>query len=340
LISNALKRLSLLPLGLCLAGAGFADVIDLTNGDRITGTVVSVGGGKVVTDTEYAGRIIIDLEAVARLETEAAFEVRLRDGSLKRGQFAPGEEEQGLLLEGGELAPVALAEVRTAGQSSLSLTRLGQEWNSRATLGAEITRGNSETDKYNLLFESTLKRQSVQHSVTLQVAEEEAEGVTTLDQLDLDYGYKRFISERRYASGNAEYFEDALKDVDSRITAGAGMGYQFWDNSFGALSSELGVSYVVEELQGQNEDNPAIRWGLDYTRNLWSQRLEFYYNHNILAIPVGGRGQISDLASGLRLAVNSWLDTSFRVDYRYETEPPPDTQEEDIIYSLGVGMKF
>jgi putative salt-induced outer membrane protein YdiY len=118
------------------------------------------------------------------------------------------------------------------------------------------------------------------------------------------------------------------------------MGYQFWDNSFGALSSSLGLSYVFEELAGNDEANPAFRWGLDYNRFLWSQRLEYFYKHSVLAIPVGGRGQVVDLSSGLRLAMNSWLSTNLRVDLQYETDPPIDTKTTDVTYSLGIGIEF
>jgi putative salt-induced outer membrane protein YdiY len=329
-------------LSVVLAGAlsAHADVAELTNGDRISGTVVSVAGGNVVMDTEYAGRLIIDIGAVARLETESVFEMRLSDGSLRRGQFAPDDDAQGVLLEGGEVAPLALADIRNASENKLGLTSLGREWSNRADLGAVVSRGNTETDNYSALVETKLKRDTVEHAFSLLIAQEESDGETTKDQLDFNYGYKRFVSEKWYASGNGQYFRDDLKNIESRITVGAGMGYQFWNNSLGALSSELGLSYVMEELDGNDEANPAIRWGLDYNRFLWSQRLEYFYKHSLLVIPVDGRGQIYNGSTGLRLAMNSWLDTSFRVGLQHETEPADDAEKTDVTYSLGIGIKF
>jgi len=41
----------------CLAGPALADVVNLTNGDRLTGTVDSISGDNLVLDTEFADRV-------------------------------------------------------------------------------------------------------------------------------------------------------------------------------------------------------------------------------------------------------------------------------------------
>ena len=70
--------------------AALADVIELNNGDRITGTVDSVAGGKIVIDTEYAGRVTVSVDAVASLATEQDFQVRLNVGRRLDGKLGSG----------------------------------------------------------------------------------------------------------------------------------------------------------------------------------------------------------------------------------------------------------
>ena len=129
-----------------------------------------------------------------------------------------------------------------------------------------------------------------------------------------------------------------MKDVDSRITAGGGIGHQFWDNSFGTLSAELGINVVVEELDGESEENPALRWALSYKRFLLSKRLELFHDHSILVIP--DRGEVLDSSTGVRLSVNQRINTSLRVDIQHETKPPEGNHKTDVTYSLGLGIKF
>ena len=315
-----------------------ADVIVLNNGDRLTGTVDSISGGVVLLNTEYAGDLPIALDAIARMETEDKFFVESASGRIE-GQFVADGEQQLLRTEAGD-APFVLNEITTAGQDNLSLTSFAPEWSSRADLAAKVSNGNSDVENYSALIEALYKKDNVEHSVSLLVANESSEDVQTKEELDLDYGYKRFISEHWYASGNAEYFEDPLKDLDSRITIGAGMGYQFWDDSFGSFSSDVGISYVKEELGGEDETNPAVRWGLDYKRYLMAKKLEAFHSQSILFIPDSDRGEVIESSTGLRYALSSKIDAVARIDLRHETKPSVGNSKTDVTYNLGIGIKF
>jgi putative salt-induced outer membrane protein YdiY len=158
--------------------------------------------------------------------------------------------------------------------------------------------------------------------------------------LDFDYLYKRFLNEKWYGSGNLEYFEDELKGVDSRITLGAGVGYQFWDDSFGSLSSDIGISYVEEEIDGEDSSNPALRWGLDYRRYLFSKKMEAFHKQSVLFIPDSDRGEVLTSSTGVRYVLNSRIDATARVDVDHETEPAEGNSKTDVTYNLGIGIKF
>ena len=320
------------------AGSAVADTVVLNNGDRLTGTVDSIAGGRLVLTTEYAGNVPIKLDQVAEVVTEAEFDVRTADGVVS-GKFQIADGAQQISSDSGAVA-LEVASIKSAGQNKLALTTLGNDWSSRTDLSAIISNGNSDTESYNTLIESVLKRDTVQHSLSLLVSNEKAEEERTKDQLDLDYGYKRFISEKWDASVNAEYFQDRLKDIDQRITLGAGMGYQFWDDSFGALSTDVSLNYVQEELDGDDETNPAVRWGLDYNRWLFAKKLEFFHKQSVLFIPDSDRGEVIESSTGLRFALNDRIDTTARVDVNHETKPPPGSSETDVTYTVGVGIKF
>lgn len=333
-----MKRLVLISIALLLSPLATADVVLLKNGDKLSGTVDSVAGGNVLLITEYAGAVAIAVDAVAEVTTEGDFDVSVGEVTVN-GQFAVVDGVQVVVTDGQSQA-LALADVTRAGQNNLTVVSFTREWASRADLAAQITNGNTDTRNYSVLAESSLKQNNVEHFLSLLVLNEESEDFTTKEQLDLDYLYKRFVSEKWYASGNFEYFEDPIKEVDSRITLGAGMGYQFWDDSFGALSSDLGVSYVQEDIGGETETNPALRWGLDYKRFFLDKRMEAFHRQSVLFIPDSDRGEVIESSTGVRYALNTRIDATARIDLNHETDPAPGNSKTDVTYNLGVGIKF
>ena len=75
-------------LKLCVLGflscavAAHADLLVMDNGDRITGRLDSITGGKAIFDTPYAGRIWVEIANIRTLETEEAYAVRMGDGMI------------------------------------------------------------------------------------------------------------------------------------------------------------------------------------------------------------------------------------------------------------------
>lgn len=331
-------RISLATLWL-FCGWVNADTISLLNGDRLTGTLSGISGGQAIFETSYAGSVRVDLGEVAQIETDESFDIRTPAGVVY-GNFAAGADGQEIVSPDDGVIAIPPAQVAQASQSRLALSPHAREWSNRADIGLVISNGNSDTRNLNTLVESIYKADSVQHAASLKLANEEAEEETTKDQVDLDYGYKRFMSQRWFVAGNAEYFTDELKDIDSRITLGTGAGYQFWDNTFGALSAEAGVSAVREEINGNNESNPALRLALDYKRLFMANRLELFHKQSVLIIPDSDRGEVISASTGLRYALSGNIDTIARVDLNHETKPAPGNSKTDTTYTLGVGIKF
>ncbi len=315
-----------------------ADVVHLKNGDRLSGTVDSIDGKRVVLQTDVAGKVVLKMSSVESIETEESFDVKLKSGTKTTGRFAVDAGSQTIEAEAQAPLPVVLEEIKSAGQDNIAFVNLGSDWSTRLDLAAAISTGNSETESFNTVLESKLTRGRSEHGLYARISSEESENEKTKDQFDVKYGYKRFFAEKWFGSGNVEYFEDGLKGIDYRVTTGAGVGYQFWDNSFGALSVEAGGNWVFEELFGEKEDNPAFRWALKFNRHLWSKRAEVFHNHSVLVIP--DRGEVFDSSTGLRLAINDRVDSNFRVDLQHETDPPDGSEKTDVTYSVGVGVKF
>jgi len=320
-------------------GSLSADTLYLKNGDRITGTLNSIARGELVFDTEYAGSLRIEMSAVLGLDTEKPYDVNLESETLLSGKLAFVDNTLSVVSDTGSTTIEASAVTRLS-ENLLVRTAFEPEWSSRVDVNASLSTGNTDSLVFGIAASSTLKKEFSEHLVSLKWDREENNSVTIKDQRDLDYGYKRFLSEQWYLSGNAEYFSDPLKDVDGRITVGAGAGYQFWDNSLGALSADLGASAVYEDLGAETQTNPAVRWALSYKRFLSGKRMEAFHNHQILKILGSGRGAVLSAETGLRYALNAHLDASVQIDLDHETDPAPGQKKSDLTYKIGVGYKF
>lgn len=325
--------------GLVIAPAALADRIEFTNGDVITGTVTSIAGGKVVVQTDYAGKITAGLDKVAKIKTDAEMNV-LTTGGEKLFSTLEGESA-GVRLSTLN-RDLALADVdkatRSVGGAAVEVTN----WRHKVDVAAALTKGNTDTRNFSVFTESLARNLKNEHMFTVGLFQDEVDSVTTRELFDIDYGYKRFLANPKWFLGaNAEYFKDKLLGIDPRITAGAGVGYRFWDNSLGSLTVELGGSAVYEDLVTDGSGtNPALRWALAYRRLLAGEQLEFFHRHQILKILDSSRGEVLDSSTGLAFLFDEWWSASIRADVRHQTEPPLGSHKTDITYAIGVGVRF
>lgn len=320
------------------SGLTLADTLIMKNGDRITGRLDSISGGKAVFETKYAGRILVSLTQIDSMVTADAYTVRLEDESVS-GAFGTTNDAQ-MLVMGKDSEEITLSDIRSASQSQNQFTRFTLDWGIRLDLALSLATGNSPSDSSNVQMEARYKDDVNSHRLAVLLAREDDAGSLTTDQLDIDYNFRRYISERWYGAASAEYYQDALKDIDSRIALGAGLGIQIVDNSLENFASDLSLGAVQEDFSGDTRIKPALRWGLDYKRYFFAKTVELFHRQSILQIFNEEYSQVFSASSGVRYVFSEHVDTNFRIDLAYESDPPPGNDKTDATYSLGVGLKF
>ncbi len=322
------------------AGLSHADTIVMNNGDSATGNLVAVAGGRVAFATELFGTLDVAVEDVASLTTDAAVNVKV-GGSSMTGQLASNGSGVQLVSASGTSTDIAMSDIANLSVANDHSAADGDAtWVSTADLAIVITNGNSDTQSASVRTNSVYAHGPYEHQLTIAVDQEEAEEETTRDQYDVGYDFRYFFRDAWYAAANVGYFSDKIKDVDRRVTVGAGIGHRVWDNSLGALSVELGASQVFESLDGESDSNPAARWALQYNRWLQPERIELFHNHDLLKIIGSGRGEILTSSTGLRLHISDTWNANLRTDVQHETKPQPGNGKTDVTYAIGVGMTF
>ena len=305
-----------------------ADVVHFANGDRLTGDLVAAPDGFVAIDVPEVGIVTVPRARVERVEGADPSSSETADGA---------------------------SAITTGASTDPAVSR----WEARADLGVAVATGNTRAADLN--FVAGVERHGTRFDNVLGVAVHKARAqadarhsdlgtTTTKDHLDVDYNLRWKYGESWYAVANFEYFQDPIKDINQRATTGAGLGHTFWESDRGALRTDAGVSRVFEEFRfgllaadvgsKESDNNPALRWGLQFNRWLVADRLEVFHNNQLLHIFDKEPSSVWDSDTGIRFHVNNrWL-AALRVDLQHETAPPAGRRKTDSSYAVAVGVKL
>ncbi len=306
-------------LTLSAIGTG-ADEVHLANGDRLSGTVVGAPAGQVAIDMPGIGVVTVPEELVA---------------SVKR-----------------EHIPQHGAEGGTSAVKPEQISQPGAEWETSADLGVLLSTGNSRARDATVVLSGKRGEGRFEQLFGVSLARSEGSGsadsacdtwcprVRTRDQLDIDYEARWRIEPAWYLLGNFELFRDPIKEIDGRITLGAGAGRTLRESDAGSLTTDIGISQVRESLIGGNQNNPALRWGVTFNHWLQPERFELFHHNQLLKILDAARGAVWDSGSGIRFHLSDTWQASLRLDLQHETQPAPGRERTDATYSATLGIKF
>ena len=293
-------------------GVARADVVHFGNGDRLTGRLVEAEKGYVALDVANIGVIAVPLEVVERIDEE---------GSAEKDAAASTDSEADI---------PALADAG-AGRGA---------WDATADAGATVSRGNTDAVDLALVFAAKRSGLRFDHLFDVNAAKSSARGDVTRDHLDIEYDLRRKYGDKWYAVGNFEYFRDAIKDIDQRFAAGVGGGYAILASERGALTTDIGISQVLEESMSTRESGPALRWGVDFNRWIVPEQLEVFHTHQLLGTLDADRGLSWDSGTGVRLYLSERWNMGVRLDVQHETQPMPGRSKTDATSMITMGAKF
>jgi putative salt-induced outer membrane protein YdiY len=327
-------RYLLLAFLLCAAAAA-GDEVKLVNGDRITGKVTGLAGGKLTIDTPHAGKVTIDFAQVASITTETKHKVRM----------ATGEEVEGTLKgEGGKLKVAsegAAAPVEVEFAKITHFNKPPTSWKGSLSLAARSTDGNTHT--ISGLASADLSRTSEIDEFIIRAIYRygETEGVLTeRNAYGLGkYSYK--FTERFFGFASVELFRDDFKDLDLRSIAAAGLGYDVIKESWIDFSMDAGLMYVdnnFHELE-EDESHAGMRYSAKARVDL---PLGFVLKDVFTLYTNFEESQDFQIRNELTLAntLGAGWSVIGGVITEYDRVPGPGLRRHDDTYFIGIGYAF
>jgi putative salt-induced outer membrane protein YdiY len=296
-----------------------ADEIQLKNGDRLTGTTVSLDAGTLKFKTAH-GDLTIAWPEVTALTVDEPILVTTTDGP-------PATPRSGV--------------IDVASATALARPEPPLTWTGGANAGFLQTSGNTDVNTLRLDADVSARAGANRYSTAADVNRAEDDGEETARNWSLSGNYDRFLNRRLYVNGNTIFTNDPFRDLDLRTALGAALGYQLVDTAMTTLSVEGGLGWVNENFEETEDDRyTALREGAKLNVLLVADRVTVFHEHNGYLGVTGEDNLFVKMKNGLRLALVAGLVTTLQIDLDYDRSPAPGRENTDRAFALTFGYRF
>ena len=312
-----------------------ADTVWLKNGDRLTGDIVLLDGGKLVLKTHYAGRIMIDWEDIATLNSAKALLVKQTGFEHEVSQKLQAAESGKVKVINGGNHEVALKDI----QQLIPPRPLLEDfvWEGNLDLDLDLDRDDNNTDNLALAGNGRVRHGRWRHVLDAEYEHENENGEETESNWQLEYDLDRFISDKWFLRGSYQEEYDDFDELERQTYVGAGPGYQFWDNELGRfeLIGQYGRVNLETSYDDISFDSFVTEW--DFKRLLVGTKLEFYSLGDVAMPMVDQVDYIFDGEAGIRYHMNDWARLTLRYELNRVVGLRDRESEEHFMLGVGIG---
>jgi len=321
---------------LCGISTAAADELHLKNGDRISGTVVSMADNKLVFKTAYAGEITVEWREVANLTSDSPITVQLGDAVSLRGTAEPAREgamrvKQEKIAESATFDVSKVTQINPKPKPVIKIS-------ARVNVGASRTTGNTDTGAAHLDGRFMARTEKNRITITGEYDWEESEGDTTVKKALGSIAYDQFFTSKWYGYGKVGLENNKFIDLNLRTDIGVGPGYQAFESDQLNLKFEGGLSYVNEDyIDRQDKDYAAYRLAMDYDQYFFDKFFQLFFTNENLVRADDTEDIVSRTRTGVRLPFYKSLNLTGQYNLDWYNKPAPGTEKTDqsFIFSLG-----
>ncbi len=345
---------SLIILFLVLGGVSFArpkkDVIQFTNGDRITCEIIELKKGYLYVKLEYAdGKVAMDWSKVARVESPQSFVVADKDGKRYTGTLrsdAEGNspEEQSQLKV--QVTGVSLTQVVPAKEVvaiDRTDTSFVQNLHGGLDAGLNYSKQQSRTQysfDSNVLFQRTKWSASANYQSSFSGGGDVSD---LRNSVGLDVT-RQLLSPRNFYAGLADFLQSEEQQLQLRTTLGGAVGHVFSNTNSSFITAYGGADWSRERY---SSEVTVDRTG-DTAEAIIGTQVNFFRfkTTNILAdarvypsLTDLGRVRF-DLNTSVKLRVAKDLYWRFGYYLNFDSRPPENLPKTDYGSTSSLGWIF
>lgn len=315
-------------LYLFISPSVYADEVILTNGDKLSGEIVSKTDHVLAFKTSYAGTIKIVWAEVEHLSIDEAAHVILIDGTdIGNTTLATNTAASPKIQQIAEINPAIKPNFMNKGQ---------------VNFGLEIDRGNSDIDDYHLDSETEFRWLKDRLTFELSGDLEDSNGRSTQQNAELLTDYDHFLNEKLFASVGLLLEHEKFADLDLRTTLTSGIGYQIFENTRTNLYIEGGPGYIWENFdEDKSEDFPIAFWALQFDHYLFDEwKLQSFHNHQYNQSFERASDFIFTSSTGLRIPLANNLQATIQYNFDWDNTPSDNADEDDHETLITAGYRW
>lgn len=312
-----------------------ADEVVLKNGDKLTGKVVDLAGGKLKFKTDHSGELQIDWGQVVKVTSDEAVKVKLSTGEMIEGKLSSGENGVLKIQSDSTNAPVEVDPAKVA-----KINEAPAEWHGEIDLGYFQSTGN--TRKISAIANISLLRETDRDR--FQIKADYRYGRTSgVDTERRAYGLIKYdykFTSRFFGYISEELFHDRFKDLRIGTFTSVGVGYTLVKEEHTDLSAEGGVAYATNDhYDARDEGHLAGRLFVHFRQDLFFGLVfvnDFTWYPNFKH---GRDWQARDEASISAGLGKGWTMRT-GVIWEYDHQPAPGLYRHDELWFLTLGYHF
>ncbi|MHC4752140.1 MAG: DUF481 domain-containing protein [Planctomycetota bacterium] len=315
------------------AQSSYGDEVHLKNGDRLTGKIDHLVDGKLVFNSDAAGKVTVDLSNIQTLSSDAPIAVNLKDKTGFKQKVLTAEPGQ-FAVEGSEALKAqefAVADIVSINPPIKPIPK----WTGDIAVGITSTHGNTKTELIRASANLSKRTEKDRTTISLDYARGEQEDP------DAKGKYDYFFSEKMYGFVDGRYEKDDIAQLDRRMIIGVGGGYQWIESEDMNFSTELGLASLYEKFDNQTDSNSELSFqvGYNFDKKL---RKNIKFTHDLTFYPALEKFSDYFLTSstGIRADFTERIFMTFKTIFNYDETPAIGADKTDVKYFLGIGYRF
>ncbi|TAM81135.1 MAG: DUF481 domain-containing protein [Acidobacteria bacterium] len=332
------------------------DVVTLKNGDRITGTMVTIKGGNLELKSDVLGVLTIPLAKVATFSAEKPAAVIVKGEKPLQGELQLESSGDWRVTANGKPQTVSASSVEAI-MPEESYNKLvdhtakpWQDWKGAASLGYSLQNGDQRAKTFSTTVAATRERPAspifsrhwrTSYGLTALFATASQAGVSvTSNTLSTNLRQDYVFAPSDFLFGLAQVDHIGAQGLYLRQTYGGGFGHDLIRSSRTLFSVLGGATFVHEKFFSGDYTQSADalvgeKLGMQLTKIVrLDHTLNFYPN-------LSNTGQYRfDTATTLSVKLSGRLSANAGVVDFYLSNPAAGSRKNNIAFTTGLGYSF
>jgi len=330
-----------------VAHAQKTDVITLRNGDKITGEVKGLSGGKLDYKTDDVGRLSVEWVKVAGVSSTHIFEVEMSSGTKFFGRLAVGAQE-GLLVVSGlssdtleVLAVVAISELEAG---------ILQRTKAFLDVGTTLAKAN-QAKTLSVSGEAAYRGDKMGSTFAFDSYAQGQDSVETTSQNSASLEVTRFLQHRSSALLMVQAQQNTELDLLLRLTGGAGVSRVVHQSNKSEIAVGAGLAVTQERYSSTSTDSTTPENSQSSLEAVFSAewsafqfdspKLDFATSLRIYpSLSSFGRVR-GEFGTRVKYEVVKDFHVGINFTDTFDSQPPEaDAAKNDFIFSLTIGWSY